>query len=261
MAQNVSNVNATVQDNKIVVDYQLKGGKYNQHFNVSLYVSRDGGETFKGPLYEVKGDVGADIGNGHQTITWDVFSEMPFYKEDLVFDVRVKVVNEKVKKSVFVSLVGNTVTPFGLRIGMLGKVGWYIEARASLMALEKPMYNYENGSIVDYDKHGYYRFTDNEGYSAYSILVGVTFQVSRKVYIYGGVGYGIENSLVEIDEFDYESNTKTASNLVNMNELSNSGFEIDAGVMLRFNKFLISGGATTINFKTINGTIGIGLAF
>ncbi len=109
------------------------------------------------------------------------------------------------------SYVGNTTTYMGLRVGMIGKIGWYIEGRMNLMAFEKSSFDYENGLVKDYDKPGYYQFSGNNGYSALFAGGGVTYQAARDLFIYAGAGYGKENYLYEIDDFSYDNDAKTGT--------------------------------------------------
>lgn len=57
-AQSIKNVKASLENNKIIICYDLSGGKFYNNYKISLYTSRDGGKTFEGPLQEVSGDVG-----------------------------------------------------------------------------------------------------------------------------------------------------------------------------------------------------------
>ena len=83
-AQNVSNVTAEQVGNTIHVTYDL-----DKAADISLFVSRDGGETYS-KLYRVSGDVGKTVGPGHKLIVWDVLSEVEELESDnIVFKVRV----------------------------------------------------------------------------------------------------------------------------------------------------------------------------
>ena len=65
-------VRAFAQDKSIVVEYDLALDAD----VVRLYVSLDGGETYRGPLQQVSGDVShVTAGYGHR-IVWDVLKEM-----------------------------------------------------------------------------------------------------------------------------------------------------------------------------------------
>jgi hypothetical protein len=259
-AQQIQDIKATAAADQITVSYTVSGLKFNQSLNISLYYSTDKGLTFTGPVTALTGDFDKDIRNGNHQIFWDALKEVPFTKQDLVFDVRGELIEEKIEKSLFVSYVGNTTTYMGLRVGMIGKIGWYIEGRMNLQGFEKSNYDYENGSVKDYDKPGYYEFNGNNEYSALFAGGGVTYQAARDLFIYAGAGYGKENYLYEIDNFSYENDGKTGTSYAKDPD-SNEGVEVDAGIIYRFRKLLLTGGAATINFNTINWTAGIGYSF
>ena len=259
--QSVTNINASVVDDKIQISYTITGLKYYQFVKkASLYVSFNGGE-FKGPLNEVESDNSDGLKNGQHTITWDALKEMPFTDEELDFDIRLKVDEKDRSKKFFVTLAGNDVTPLGLRIGQLGKTGWYIEARGSLKAMDSPNYNYDGNTVNDYEKPGYYEFTGTGGWQAYSAIVGVTQQVTMNTFVYAGVGYGIENYIMEINEYDYTQTPSTGNDWVKYEEYSNAGVEIDAGVLFSYKKLLLGAGGTALNFKSFGWSASLGYSF
>ncbi|MFH1298089.1 MAG: hypothetical protein ABIJ04_12630 [Bacteroidota bacterium] len=258
-AQEVRNVTSEVKEGMIRVHYAL-AGKFYQTFTVSLYVSRDGGNTFNGPLKEVTGDIGSDIRKGNHTITWDVIREMPMVEETLVFDIRAEITGEKPKSSFFIQYVANPTTYMGLRAGMLGIVGFYGEVRGNLKALESAKYSYKDG-IVEFNQAGYFVFSEKNGYSAFSALAGITYQPARNFFLYLGAGYGKEDYLLGMDEYSYEGDVKTGSSNARYDGYCTSGVEVDLGLMLRFKWFLLSAGGTALNFKSFNFTAGVGAAF
>jgi hypothetical protein len=262
-AQKVSNIEATVSEDKILISYSVKGLKFNESLNVSLYVSLDGGSTYQGPLKEVSGDIGECIKEGNHKIYWDALKEMPFTDEELIFNVRAEKIIKEIKRNFFLSYSGNDMTPLGLRFGTIGKIGWYVEGRINLKPFESSQYNFNEGDVIipDYNTHGYYKFTDNNNYSAMSACAGITFQPTWNFFIYAGVGYGKEEYLMEIDEYSYEENNSTGKALVKNKDYSYTGFEMDAGLIYSIGKFIISGGATTINFETFGWTAGVGVCF
>jgi hypothetical protein len=260
--QSVKNIEVRTNGDKILVAYTIYGLKdYEDISQIEFYVSRDDGKTFEGRLKDISGNVSPNVRNGKYIMVWDVFKEIPFLDEELIFDIRLSIAEKKRKRAIMISLVGNTVTPLGLRVGQLGGISWYAEFRSSLMPFTTANYTYENETIIDYDKPGYYQFTGDKGYAAWSVVGGAPFQASHIVYFTVGGGYGVEDYLYEIDEYTYEPESKTGSSWAKDADYSNSGFELDAGIILKFNKFIISGGATSINFKTINWLAGIGVAF
>jgi len=260
-SQSVTKIVPVVVNDKIQIGYTLSGVKYYQEVtSVKIYVSIDDAD-FVGSLKEVEGNISEGIKNGKHIITWDVLKEIPFTDEDLVFDIRIKVADKDRSKSMFVMLAGNDVTPFGLRVGMLGKTAWYVEARGSLLAMQTPNYTYSEGIITDYDKNGYYQTTGTSGWQAYSIVVGVTQQSAWNAFLYAGVGYGVEYYIMEFDEYSYDQPTSTGTEWAKDNEYSNTGVEIDAGLLFRYKGFVFGAGGTALNFKSFGWTASVGNSF
>lgn len=140
-SQQVTNVNSQLTGNIIKVDYTLIGAKFNQKFNVNLYVSLDGGKTFQGPMKTVSGNVGENIKAGKHKIFWDPYKDVNSLEGDIFFDVRAEIINQKIEKHFFVHYSGNYslrnsayTAPLGLSIGQIGKVGWYASVRLNTTA-------------------------------------------------------------------------------------------------------------------------------
>jgi hypothetical protein len=255
--QSVKVKNSRFLDNKIYVDYNITGTKYYQTITVYLYVSRDRGQTFEGPMEQVSGDIGNINKGGNHTIIWDFLKEMPFTDEELIFDVRIKVNEEARKRKYYLSYVGNLSSPIGFRVGLINKIGFYIEGRMSLPPTDAISYNY-NGRLYDYDKNGYYQFTGANQIEAKTILLGINTQISRNSFLYFAAGYGIDFYKLEIDEFNYNDNSLEGSSWIKDETQSYSGVEIDAGLMLRFGSIVLSAGGSIINFEQPNFTLGLG---
>ena len=259
--QSVIDIKPKLIGDKIEISYVITGAKFYQVFNVYLYMSRDQGQTFEGPLKEVSGDVGKGINDGRHSITWEAMKEMPFSNEELIFDVRVEPIDKQVKKSIFVQYVGNLTTPIGLRLGILGKTNFFIEGRVSPTFSQQSSYTYTGDMIDNFDQPGYYQFTGKTATAALSALGGITFQPGWNTFLYAGAGYGTQKMMAEVDEYEYATNTKTATNWAENTTSNFSGVELEAGVILRFGHVVVSGGATALNFKVFNFTAGIGVAF
>lgn len=72
----VTNIRYHQEGKTVVVNYDLTGGEQGQKYTVKLFVSEDGGSTFKGPLLALTGAVGSGISAGYsKQIIWDVLSE------------------------------------------------------------------------------------------------------------------------------------------------------------------------------------------
>ena len=202
-AQQVRDVRSEVKDEKVVVHYVISGGSPIDYFSISLFVSRDGGKTFKGPLKAVEGDAGEGIRRGARTIVWDALKEMPFIEDTLIFQVRA--MKQPVKKKFFITWEANTITWLGLRAGMTGKFGFYAEFRGNPDAFNKSSFTCKDGILTDYNLPGYYTYTGKNGYSAFSVLGGITWQMVPNLFFYFGAGYGKEYYMVQIDQFNYDN--------------------------------------------------------
>ncbi len=262
MAQRISSVQATLKEDKVLIGYQVKGLRCDQSIErVSFYVSEDGGKSFVGPLNNIESNKSGQIRNGKHIVEWDALKEMPFSDETLVFDVRAELDEKKRKRAIMISYVGNAITPLGGRFGQLGKVSWYIEGRASLLANQSVLYTYSGPDLIGY-QHGEdhsVQETDDKGWKAYSALIGATFQASCNFFIYVGIGYGFQEYINKFEEVD---DNNTVVNTVWAKESGNTiyGVEMDGGVIYRYKKMIFSGGITAINLDKYNWTLGFGVA-
>ena len=85
-AQKVSNINYRQEQSTIIVSYDLET---KMSCKINLFVSTNGGATWRGPLTKVTGDVGAKIATGSHTITWNVLEEFEELRGDKIqFQVR-----------------------------------------------------------------------------------------------------------------------------------------------------------------------------
>jgi hypothetical protein len=87
-SQMVIDVTPILNNENMIVKYKITDAKSNQKFNISLYVSMDGGTSYIGPLKAVSGDVGEGITQGKHTINWDIFKDVNSLEGNIVFDVR-----------------------------------------------------------------------------------------------------------------------------------------------------------------------------
>ena len=75
----LTNIAATQSGKKIVINYTLNGKEGISAYEIELYVSPDGGNTWQGPLTAVSGAVGKEQTSGtSKSITWDVLKEPGF---------------------------------------------------------------------------------------------------------------------------------------------------------------------------------------
>lgn len=88
-AHKVENVRIKQLKNKISILYDITGEKIGEQFHIKAFYSKDGGETFEGPLDSLKGDFGSSITGGtDKAIVWNVLSEVPnLIGENIVFKI------------------------------------------------------------------------------------------------------------------------------------------------------------------------------
>jgi opacity protein-like surface antigen len=260
-SQTVSDVAFVQKGQKIEVNYSLKGAKFNQKFNVSLYVSTNGGKVYTGPLVNVSGDVGTSVESGlNKKILWDVYQEMPGFGGQVVFDVKALVIEEKIKPQLYVGLRGSQTAPIGIVAGLTGKVGFYASIRMNPGLLKKSDYE-TNGTIVtNYTGKGYYSFTSNESTQRLSATAGLQFQTGKKVHLYLGGGFAKYNLLWEFRETQYSSIVSGKAWAKHTGE-SFLGAEAEAGIFVQFKHIFVSLGASSPGFKWVDGMLGLGYIF
>ena len=260
-SQTITDIDPVRNGNNIIVKYKIAGAKFNQKFNVSLYFSHDGGASFIGLLKAVSGDVGEGIEKGERKIIWDVFKEVNSLDGNIVFDIKATVIEEKIKKKFFVSYLGSLDAPLGISVGQLGKTGWYFSARSGTMFEQAPYTYGGTGWSPVFDEPQYFSFNNAEKIKRLSLTAGLTQQMGRNSFFYIGGGYGVKDLLWQMDIYSYADDSKVGNEYVKHPDYSYSGFEAEAGLIFRMKSFLITAGASSVNFKYTNWTFGLGFNF
>lgn len=267
-SQEVKNVTFEVIEDLIQIEYDLSASKYNQVFDVSLYVSFDGGTTFQGPMKAVSGDVGTEIKAGSNQIIWEPFKDVRSLEGDIVFSIKAEVINKKLEKHFFVHYSGNYSlrdagfsAPFGLSIGQIGKIGWYVSARINTSSFETAQYEFDGNDVVAYDKVLYYEYDNKYKYPSLETFAGITAQVHWNIFLYGGAGYGYQKFYWHMNEYDYMDNSLQSDSYLDYTDYSVSGFTAEAGVIIKAKMLSFNIGYSTLNFEYSNVVFGIGLNF
>ena len=109
-------------DNQIAVTYSIKGGGM---YDAQLYYTTNDGETWKGPLKTIVGDL-RNVTSGMKTITWDVLKD----EENLIaMEIKFKVVLTESKDNVFIDPRDQHVyrwMKFGRQCWMIDNLQTYI---------------------------------------------------------------------------------------------------------------------------------------
>ena len=100
----VINVNSKQSGLTIEIFYDITGSNEEDRFNVVLFCSIDGGNTFSTDLKHVEGDVGYNISGGFgKKIVWYVLDEMNhLIASEVVFKVRLEYLPEEARTLIFV---------------------------------------------------------------------------------------------------------------------------------------------------------------
>jgi hypothetical protein len=259
--QKIDNITWSQQEEKIIITYDIIGAKYFERFTIALYVSMDGGITFLGPLKEVTGDVGVDIGEGkNKIVTWNALDEYPGFGGKIVFDVRATINPLKVKHKILAGYKGSYSAPYGIMAGMTGKVGFYLSSRLNYEYFTEPVYETDGKLITDFEEQGYYSFIEGEKIRRLSVTGGLTIQLGWKWHLYLGGGLADYDLLWRIAQYDFDDN-ETGTSWVKHTGESFRSAEAEAGVLFNFYHFYISGGINSPGFKWIEGTVAAGVIF
>lgn len=253
LAQEVADVvKAYPRGKTIVVEYDLKA---DADF-VRLFVSLDGGNTYRGPLQQVSGDVtNVNAGFGHAMV-WDVLKELEsdeFDSDAVRFKLGIKV-KERWPRETFITVnAAYSFLPqasFGFSVGQVKRFGWFV----SVMT---------NGNFSGFHADG---DCDAQGFLPDGHLMQYTGQVSKTrlslmaggmMRIHGpwmarvGIGYG--NHTVRWQTVDDEWYRNTSH--------SSQGPDLSAGIQLHWRRFVGSLEVVTTQFNYVETKIGIGYAF
>ncbi len=141
-------VSYTVKNDKVWIDYVLKGTAH-----VDLYISLDGGKTYRGPLEYVTGSVGEDIQKGRNYIVWDAQREFgDFASEQVVFRVVSLTKEDRVKLALQnKDKTGISPVDSNIRVGELRRYRGAIAVGKQKLSVEE--FDQYVGSTVFHDEY------------------------------------------------------------------------------------------------------------
>lgn len=93
-AQRIENVKATVENDKVIITYDVTGVTSGQRFKAQLFSSHN---NFSSPLFRVSGDVGEITPGIGKRIEWDAKAELATFSGDITFEVRGQPVTVEVR--------------------------------------------------------------------------------------------------------------------------------------------------------------------
>lgn len=250
--ETVEIVKAFPKGKAIVVEYDLAE---DADF-VRLFVSLDGGTTYRGPLQQVSGDL-ADVkaGFGH-SIEWKALQELDvdeFDNDHVRFKLNV-MLKERWPRETFVTLnAAYSLAPqasLGFSVGQVKRFGWFV----SLMT---------NGNFSGFDYIGdcdgagflpdghLMQYTDEVSKMRLSVMAGGMMRIKGPWIARVGIGYGNRTLCWRTTDGEWYRNTA----------YSLQGVDLSAGVQLHLHGFVMSLEAVTTQFQNIELKTGLGYAF
>lgn len=238
------------EGDKIVIEYDI-----DQPADfVRVYVSEDGGASYRGPLKYVEGDVTNVVAGYNRSITWDVVKEFKTLEgNNIKFKLSIKM-KEKYYKETFLTLNGaySTApqTSFGFSVGQVKRFGWFVSFMTN--GSFKGMGLSEKCDGMGFLDDGHFpMYTGSTSTDRLSVMAGGMMRIAGPVCAKVGVGYGVRDLCWEKVDGSWCLNKGYSA----------QGVDVSAGLQAHLGGFVISLEAVTTNFKTIEGKLGVGLAF
>jgi hypothetical protein len=153
------------------------------------------------------------------------------------------------------------MAPFGVQIGMLGKVGWYFAGQLNKAYLQPPAYEFDSERVLNYPEDQYYEINGKRNHPVFSITGGMSFYLGKGFHFYMGGGYGTKKVYRYIDEFSYNHDERIGEAILLDKNYTTEGFELEGGLMLNTNPIVFNIGYKTLKMDYSSIMIGIGVAF
>lgn len=149
-AQKIENVRAKIENNLVIVSYDLMAPADNDWtFDVYLYSSVN---KYTQPLERVSGDIGKNITPGkNKEITWNFGNEIVKFRGEVVFELQVRVFKP------FLSFQ-NPYEGSSFRRGKTNKIDWKGGPQNANLKLELYHDGYKVNTIENTENHGSFRW-------------------------------------------------------------------------------------------------------
>lgn len=284
-AQVVENVRDSFDQSRqlMYIYYDLTGLNYKQEVEITPFITGDS-SLLKSlsessniepvrvvidhgrPVYymqSISGDYGVFDRNGkNKLIVWDPFKDGISDFRNTRINIRANV--RLIPREIYAGLVvqGSNSAPFGAKVvafNVLGRMGAYLGFRTSG---KRPDYRYtvtdEDG--IKYLESGVYEIGTRSQVYGSALTAGLLFPMARNLHGYAGVGFGTERLFWEYKAYNLDK-TLTGTYWALNENVNRRGAVVEAGLNLRLGRLLLEAGASTVEFKSVQITGGIGLKF
>lgn len=253
-AQSIDSIWTTFDQSRQLmhINYSLFGLNYRKEVNIiPCYVSGTSGPV---PLKAISGDFGwTNRGGRNKLVLWDPFKDGVNSLDGVRIELKKEFRDAIIPRFWAVEWHGSNKAPIGLKVMQLNWLGYYAGFRVGRRALE-----YRN-TVSEIELLGpeLVRFTDKRRTVSYALSAGPLFQITRNLYTYAGIGYGAERLFWQYQTLD--QNQEPLNTAWALKDDSNyEGVLADAGFFIRLGRVVIDAGVSTIQFKSLQFTAGIG---
>lgn len=177
---------------------------------------------------------------------------------------KIKPPREKVKMEFFAGYSGSYYAPFGLTVGSVGRIGWYLRFRTNMSFQDHTEMCDKEGNIVGGLGDNRPNPLNNKKNNMLIATGGLVVKAAPSFYISVGGGYCKRESLYEFEKISsvvYESKgTFWAKS--NDKSVSFDGLALDLDGTFRIGKVCYGSiGCSLLNFENISANAGIGVFF
>ncbi len=165
----------------------------------------------------------------------------------------------------------NDSLDYVITLGRVKAMGWYVRAKLSPRKKVTGVNNTVNTGLSDYNNPvNFTRFSGTVVEDRFAVTAGLIMG-RKNFFYYGGLGFGQRNVYWGFDEFALNNGVKVNNEpqYAKNTDLSVSGFELEAGLLIRVSFLNIMGGVSGVysakegetNKKHIDAHLGIGISF
>jgi opacity protein-like surface antigen len=178
--------------------------------------------------------------------------------------------NPKLESKLYATYQFSLNNPIGLKVGMLNwkdRFGAYIGIYQSdfSFSLNSDVKSDDATYFKNLESNGksYYSDKDEENKTSYMFVLGGNYCLSSNLQLYIGVGYGVceKSYQLNIGSGNKDNFTKEEEKWIEDVDHNEAGVASEYGVLFNFDNFILSVGASNINFKKTDLQVGIGYKF
>jgi len=258
-AQTIENVRTSFDQSKqlMFINYDLKGLNYKKEIKITPYIVS--GDASLPPVKSLIGDFGwVTRGGKNKVMIWDPLKDGLKSLEGIKIELKTEARDAAIPRLRGVALQGSNSAPFGVKCMQLSRIGFFAGFRVGRLP---PGYRYtiSDAGEMDYLESGVYEIGTEKRLASYAITAGPIFQMSRNIYAYTGMGYGIEQRFWKYQSYNLVKSPVSSDWALSENT-NRKGIAADAGIVIRVGRrVLIDVGGSSIQFKSFQITGGIGL--